>query len=164
MNQNELLINTLNKLVCTNSDRINGYEKAIEIVEKWENFGLEKVFKQHAALSSGYAAHWKQIMCSLGSEPVTDPNIHGEVFRGWVNFTTTFNGHTSKSLLHFLARGEKAALENYKEILRNAAHLPDYIQNEVQHQKTKIYNAQVSIVTMAIYVTTFERIHSHSAP
>lgn len=163
MNQNEILANTLNRLLCINCDRVRGYENAIETVEKFENIGLKKVFKQHASLSRGYAAHWEQLIRSLGGEPATDPNTYGEVFRGWVDFTTTFSGHTSKSLLHFCARGEKAALEGYKEILRTADYLPSYIHNDVQYQKTKIYTAQVSIVTMAIYATTFERVYNHSA-
>jgi uncharacterized protein (TIGR02284 family) len=163
MNQNELLANTLNRLLCINCDRLRGYENAIETVEKLENLGLQKVFKQHAALSRKYATHWGQIIRGLGSEPVTDPYKYEVVFRGWVDFTSSFSGYSCKSLLHFCARGEKAALEGYKEILRTADYLPASIQEEVQYQKSKIYTAQVSIVTMAIYVTTFERVYNHSS-
>lgn len=160
MNQNEILANTLNRLLSINCDRMRMYENAIETVEKLDNFGLKKVFRQYAALSRGYATHWEQIIRSLGSEPVNDPYLYDTVFRGWVDFTTIFSG---QSLLHFLARREKAALEGYKEILRTADYLTGSIQNDVQHQKSKIYTALVSIVTMAIYVTTFERVYSHSA-
>ena len=162
MNQDEVLANTLNRLLCINYDRIRGYENAIETVEKLENFGLKKVFKQHAALSRKYATHWEQVIRSLDSEPVKDPYRYDTVFRGWVDFTSTFSGYTCKSLLHFCARGEKAALEGYKEILRTADYLPGYIQDDVQYQKSKIYTAQVSIVTMAIYVTTFARVYNQS--
>ena len=162
MNQNEVLANTLNKLLCINYSRMRGYENAIETVEKLDNFGLKKVFKQHAALSREYVTHWEKTLRSLGHKPVADPYIYSEVFRGWMDFTTAFSGYTYKSLLHFCARGEKAALEGYKEILRTADYLPGYIQEDVQYQKTKIYTAQVSIVTMAIYVTTFERVYHHS--
>jgi uncharacterized protein (TIGR02284 family) len=162
MNQDEILASTLNRLLCINYDRVRGYENAIETVEKLQNIGLKKVFKQHAALSRKYADHWEQIIRSLGREPATNPYMYDVVFRGWVDFTSTFSGHTCKSLLHFCARGEKAALEGYKEILRTADYLPGYIQDDVQYQKSKIYTAQVSIVTMAIYVTTFERVYNHT--
>lgn len=163
MNQNEIFANTLNRLWCINCDRVRGYENAIDTVEKLENYGLQKVFKQHAALSKKYAAHWEQLIHSLGIEPRFDLYRYDVVFRGWVDFTSTFNAYSCKSLLHFCARGEKAALEGYKEILRTADYLPDSIHEEVLHQKSKIYTAQVSIVTMAIYVTTFERVYKHSA-
>jgi uncharacterized protein (TIGR02284 family) len=162
MNHDEILANTLNRLLCINCDRVRGYENAIEKVGMFDNIGLKKVFKQHAALSREYATHWEQTLRSLGSEPVLDPYRLDAVFRGWVDFTTTFSGHTCKSLLHYCARGEKSALEAYKEILRSVDFLPDNLQDDVRQQKTKIYSAQVSIVTMAIYATTFERIYSHS--
>lgn len=161
MNQKEILGLTLNTLLHINHDRVHGYANAIASVENQKNSSLLKLFKQYAAVSCRFAAHWEQTIRSLGIEPVGVNKHIYEVFRGWVDFTLPYDGYTNKSILHYCARGEKAAHESYKDVLLYSASLPSNIQDEIRYQKMKIHNAQISIVTMAIYVSTFDKTHAH---
>jgi uncharacterized protein (TIGR02284 family) len=68
----------------------------------------------------------------LGGEAETDSSTTGALHRGWVAVVGTLSGYSDKQMLDECERGEDAALERYRDALKQP--LPADLMTLVQKQ------------------------------
>lgn len=148
MNNNEQLINTLNELVRINYDRVLGYEKAIEDIER-EDIDLKAVFNQYAEQSRNCIIDLRRTIQTLGGEPATDSTTRGKLFRIWMDFKATLVTKGRESMLDSCAFGEEAAQSAYNDVLKAAIHLPDDIRIDIVTQQQALKAAHETIAGLS---------------
>jgi uncharacterized protein (TIGR02284 family) len=104
----------LNALLEKNYDAEAGYKTAKEQVE---NHQLKDFFGQQAQERYNFGHELKAEMKSFGQEPNKGTSLAGDAHRAWMNIKSTFSADESESMLEEAVRGEKAAVEEYNEVL-----------------------------------------------
>lgn len=111
-------IETLNDLVKINNDRIEGYQRAVELT-KDEDSDLRELFNRMADESRQYANELSTYVNSLGEEAEEGTRADGKIYRVWMGIKAAFSGKDRKSILESCERGEDAALKAYDEALND---------------------------------------------
>lgn len=110
----EKTINSLNKLVETNNDRIEGYEKASENTEEKE---LKSLFLKFIQTSTECLEDLENAIDSLGGNVNTEASVSGNFFRYWPGVKFALAGKDRKVILGLCEYGEEQAIEAYKVVM-----------------------------------------------
>ncbi len=108
----EQIVNQVNKIIQTNLDRQEGYEKALEQVK---DPTLKTLFEDCSNQSKEYAQELRQIVVSHGGEPVKDTSAAGDLYRVWMDLKSALSMDNAKAALQSCERGEDVALSAYRE-------------------------------------------------
>jgi uncharacterized protein (TIGR02284 family) len=111
-------IGTLNDLVKINNDRIEGYQKAVELTSDADS-DLREIFNGMADESRQYANELTNYMNRLGEEAEEGTRTDGKIYRVWMGIKAAFSGKDRKSILASCERGEDAAQKAYEEALND---------------------------------------------
>lgn len=132
----ENLVSNLQGLLEKNYDAEQGYKEAMV---KAENGHLKEYLKVRAALRNRFATELSDIIINLNEKPIESGSATGAVHRTWMNIKDAFSSDSDESILEECIRGEKASVEEYKEVLReNENHFTPEITSLITNQMLEV--------------------------
>ncbi|WP_158839039.1 ferritin-like domain-containing protein [Polaribacter sp. L3A8] len=114
MKYTEKISNKLNELLEKNYDAEKGYLNAAKNVESAK---LKIFFKNRASERSQFAKELRTEILLHGQIPEDSGTFKGTVHRNWMTLKSLFSANDEVAILEEAIRGERANLEEYKEIL-----------------------------------------------
>jgi len=123
------LIDILNTLIETCKDGEYGFKTCAEQVKSAQ---LRTLFMERAQSCRSGATELQAQVSRLGGKPETDSSASGTLHRGWVNLKGAFTGGNDQAILDECERGEDAALERYRDAIKEP--LPSDVAEIVQRQ------------------------------
>ncbi len=110
----ERMSNKLNELLTKNYDAEAGYKKAAEIVE---NPQLKQFFETQAQARYDFGHELKTEIRNTGGTPEKGTSFKGDAHRTWMSIKDTFTSNDEENILEEVTRGEKAAVNEYQEVI-----------------------------------------------
>jgi uncharacterized protein (TIGR02284 family) len=142
MKYTEKMSNKLNELLEKNYDAEKGYKKAAEIVD---NPKLKSFFKEEAQSRYDFGHELKSEIRNYGETPDKGGSVTGATHRTWMDIKSTFTSNDEEAILEEVVKGEKAAKEEYDEVINDTT-LPPTTQSILSkhrdHIDTAIRNAK----------------------
>lgn len=136
MNYTEKMSNRINELLTKNYDAEAGYKKAAEIVE---NPQLKQFFETQAQHRYDFGHELKTEIRNMGETPEKGTSFKGDAHRAWMDIKSTFTSDDEETILNEVTRGEKAAVEEYKEVMSDTT-LPPTTKSILSNQVSNIEN------------------------
>ena len=102
----------VNRIIQTNIDRREGYEKAIEQTEDPQ---LKDLFRDCKTQSEGYLSELREIAGRNGTEPTSSTSTAGDLYRAWMDIKQALSVNNTKAVLQSCERGEDVALNAYRQ-------------------------------------------------
>ncbi len=133
----EEISNKLNELLVKNYDAEKGYINAMNNVDNPE---IKMFFKRRATERSQFAKELRTEILQYGEIPEDSGSFKGTMHRNWMSLKSTFTTNDAEAILEEAIRGEKASLEEYKEILKDRT-LPPSIDSLLIKHKNAIQSA-----------------------
>lgn len=134
MKYSEKIADKLNDLLAKNYDTEKNYKYAAENVKDPQ---LKSFFNERAQERYDFGHELKSEIRSFGESPDKGSSFEGDVQRSWMNLKTTFSGNKEEAVLEETVRGEKAAVEEYNEVL-HSPEIPPSTQNILMKQRNAI--------------------------
>lgn len=134
MKYTEKISGKLNDLLEKSYDAEKSYRYAAENVEDPQ---LKSYFNERAMERYDFGHELKSEIRNFGETPDKGSSIEGDVKRSWMNLKTTFSGNKEEAILEETVRGEKAAVEEYEEVLKTQD-IPPSTQNILMKQRNAI--------------------------
>ena len=144
MQHNSKIAGILNDLIMINKDRTEGYEKAINELDK-ADVDLQALYQQYAQQSRMYATQLSQEVSKLGEEAATGTTTSGKIYRTWMSMKSAFSSNERKSTLEACEYGEDAAQKAYKEALSISSDLPASLAKLISRQQAELRSAHDTI-------------------
>ena len=133
----EKMSNKLNELLEKNYDAEKGYKKAAENVE---NTQLKNFFNEQAQKRYDFGHEIKSEIKNYGETPDKGGSTTGAMHRTWMDIETAFSSNNEETILEEVQKGEKAAIEEYNEVIKDTT-LPTTTQQILTKQRDTIQNA-----------------------
>ncbi len=130
----ETVGNRLNELLEKNFDAEEGFKKASENAK---HAGLKAYFNKKSQERLNFGNQLKSEIKNFGQEPETAGSAAGAAHRTWMEVKTWFSADNDESMLEEAIRGEKAALNEYQEVLQETT-LPATTKDLLKSQKSTI--------------------------
>ena len=135
---------SLNDSIQKNEDAIKGYEKA---AENAENIGLQSYFQNKSIERQNFLIELKASAPALETRDDKDGSATGSMHRAWMDVKAFFSGDNDESMLEEAIRGDKAAVEEYNEVLADTS-LPTEAAAIIRRQRDWINQDLEKIKTM----------------
>ena len=116
MSNTKELAGKLNQLLEKNYDSEKGFENAAKEVK---NEGLKQYFEQKAKQRYDFGHELKTEIKNLGETPEKGTSFAADAHHAWMNLKAAFSSNNEEALLKEAVRGEKLAVEEYNEIIKN---------------------------------------------
>jgi uncharacterized protein (TIGR02284 family) len=129
--------NRLNDLLTRNYDAELGYKKAAKIVQ---NPQLKRFFETQAQNRFDFGHELNSEISNVGGVPSKETHHLGDAHRAWMCIKDTFTYKDEESILGEVIKGEKIAVDEYKDVLNNST-LPPSTKIILIHQVDNIENA-----------------------
>lgn len=114
--ENQKTVDSLNKLIEINNDRVDGYDTASK---ETDSVALKSLFSGLSATSSSNLSELKAEVNRLGGTAEEGTRVTGKFFRAWMDLKAAFTGNDTHAILSSCEFGEDKALEVYEEVLDN---------------------------------------------
>ncbi len=137
MKYTEEISNKLNELLIKNYDAEKGYLNAIDNIE---NDRLKMFFKRRANERSEFAKELRTEILRYGELPEDSGSFKGTMHRNWMSLKSLFSSNNEQAIIEEAIRGEKASLEEYKDLLKDRT-LPPTIDSLLLKHKSAIQAA-----------------------
>ncbi|KQC32011.1 hypothetical protein AAU57_00745 [Nonlabens sp. YIK11] len=134
----------LNALLEKNYDAEAGYKTAKEQVD---NTQLKDFFGKQAQERYNFGHELKAELKSFGQEPDKGTSLAGDAHRAWMNIKSTFSANSADSILEEAIRGEKAAVEEYNEIINDST-LPPSTKSVLTKHRDNIQSALTNVKSL----------------
>ena len=128
------LVDQLEEILAKNIDAQKGYHKA---AENAESTSLRSFFEKKAMERKAFNNDLKQQLIASYDEIDDSGSFTGSIHRTWMDVKAMFSSDNDESMLEEAIRGDKAAIEEYEEVLENTS-LPNSIAMLIRDQKLKI--------------------------
>ena len=128
------VIDELNDLVEKNLDAVDGFQNASENVR---DPNLKNYLVEHARQRSQFNTELRQEITSLGGTPKEKKEGIANLHQTWMNLKTALSSDKEEAVLEECIRGDKNALEEYKDVLEERD-VPDNIKTTVRRQMGQI--------------------------
>lgn len=130
-------IKALNYLIGTAIDGENGYREAAEEADSSDlKTHMLKLGQQRAS----FRGELEQEVMNLGGDPKESGSAGAALHRTWLNVRDSITGKGDDAVVKESLRGEKAALDNYEDVL--GRDLPANLKEMVSRQHAEIKRAQ----------------------
>jgi uncharacterized protein (TIGR02284 family) len=127
---NKKVVSTLNELIETCRDGLDGFKEAAENVKNAEL----KSFFNNAATERAYCVQELQTeVRNLGGEAETTGSTAGAIHRVWMDIKGTLTGKDDHSILSECERGEDSAVSAFRDALKEG-NLPPNVLSIVERQ------------------------------
>ncbi|HKX84776.1 MAG TPA: PA2169 family four-helix-bundle protein [Pyrinomonadaceae bacterium] len=130
---NDAVISTLNGLIETCKDGMEGFKTAAEGVVRSD---LKTLFGEFSQERARFFGELQSLVSELGGDPEASGSFAGAVHRGWMDLKATLTGKDDAAILNECERGEDSAKNAYKEALQTA--LPSNVVEVLQNQYASI--------------------------
>tara|TARA_R110000765_G_scaffold36902_5_gene82091 strand:- start:2313 stop:2762 length:450 start_codon:yes stop_codon:yes gene_type:complete len=137
----EVIGEKLNDLLEKTYDAEKGFKKAAENTEHKQ---LKSFFENKAKQRYDFGHELKAEISSLGQNIDKGDSITGKAHRAWMDVKALFSLDSAEAMLAEAIRGEKAAVEEYKEVLEDTS-LPTTTASILRGQKEAIENGLANI-------------------
>lgn len=127
----------LNELLEKNYDAEKGYKLA---AEKVKNPQLKSFFEKRARERYDFGNELKSEIKNFGENPDKGSSLAGDAHRSWMNLKASLSNDTDESVLEEAIRGEKAAVKEYENVLKDSE-IPASTGNILLKQKNAIVAA-----------------------
>lgn len=141
MHNDDKIVSKLNELLEKNYDAEKGYKKAAEDIK---NSQLQDFLQSHSQQRYDFGHELKGEIKKLGGEPEKGTSLTADLHRTWIDLRSAIAGNNDKAVIEECERGEKAALEDYQEVLASAE-LPESTRSIVKQQHDRIQDALYKI-------------------
>ncbi|ADI13931.1 ferritin-like domain-containing protein [Truepera radiovictrix] len=129
MADNSEVIKALNYLIGTCIDGENGYREAADEATSQElKTRLLHLGQQRAT----FRGELEQEVLRLGGDPKERGSAGAALHRAWINVRDAITGKDDEAILAESQRGERAALDNYEDVLKRdlPAHLKELVARQ----------------------------------
>ncbi|SER57003.1 PA2169 family four-helix-bundle protein [Sphingobium sp. YR768] len=109
-------ISTLNSLIATTLDSVEGYTEA---AKNTENSGFVTLFNGLAGERRPLVSQLQQHVSSLGGEPEDDGTILAGAHRVFLNLKSVVTGHDDKAIINEVEAGEDHIKAKYEDALED---------------------------------------------
>ena len=133
--------NKLNELLEKTYDAEKGFKKAAENID---NPQLKAFFESKAKQRYDFGHELKTEIMSFGQKVDKGDSITGKAHRAWMDVKALFSLDNAESMLEEAIRGEKAAIEEYEDVLEDTS-LPSTTATILRSQKEAIKNGLSNI-------------------
>ena len=140
---NEKTISTLNGLIETCEDGVEGFKQAAEGVSSEQ---LKSVFMKYSQERAEYVADLQNLVRTLGGDPEDSGSTAGTLHRGWINIKSAITGNDDAAILNECERGEDSAKGVYKEAQKEE--MPGYIRDIIETQFSGVLAAHDHVRTL----------------
>lgn len=128
----------LNNLLERSYDAEQGFKKAAENVD---SDSLKRFFNDKAMERLNFRSELRQELVSSGLEIKEDSgSIKGSLHRTWMDAKAMFSSEDEESMLEEVRNGEKAALNDYDDVLEDNQ-LPPTTENILRNQRNTIQSS-----------------------
>lgn len=134
----------LNSLLEKTYDAEKGYKKAAENVE---NSPLKNFFEQKAQQRYDFGHQLKEEIKSFGQEVEKGDSLASKAHRSWMDIKALFSSDDEEAMLEEAIRGEKAAIEEYEDVLKET-NLPPSTHMLLSEQKNSIETSLSSVKSL----------------
>lgn len=134
----------LNDLLEKNYDAEKGFKKASENAK---HSGLKTYFSNKAQERYDFGHQIKAELRNYGEQPDKGGSVTGAAHRTWMEVKSWFAGDDDEAMLEEAIRGEKASVDEYKDVLSETA-LPASTKQLLEIQKNTIQHGLANIKTM----------------
>lgn len=124
----------LNDLLEKTYDAEKGYKKA---AENTEHPLLKPYFERRSKERTDFKQAIKKEIKQFDQNPETEGSLTGKVHRTWMDTKALFTADKAEAMLEESIRGEKSAVEEYKELLSDT-HLPPSTAIMLKDQMNRI--------------------------
>lgn len=136
-NVNQKRIDLLNELIEINNDRIEGYGKAIELLDK-NNFDLQSIFEGYRDQSIQFNNELIPLVTREGGIPTDETKTSGKMFRAWMDIKASLTPNSIKPILELCERGEDECKKVYTNVLEKSSQIAldliPYIESQAAMQ------------------------------
>lgn len=112
---NDVQIETLNTLITTTIDSINGYQEA---AENTDNDRFREIFRKNAEDRRQAVNRLGSCVRSLGGEPSTDGSFMGKTHQSWLDLKAAITGRDDQRVINSVEAGEDYLKEKYEAALK----------------------------------------------
>ena len=126
--------NKLNDLLEKTYDAEKGFKKA---AENTDNKLLKQFFSRKAQERYDFGHALKHEITSFGQEVDKGDSFTSKAHRAWMDVKAMFSSDNEEAMLEEAIRGEKAAVEEYEEVLKETT-LPPSTETLLTKQKQTI--------------------------
>ncbi len=133
--------NKLNDLLEKTYDAERGFKKA---AENTENAQLKSYFETKAQQRYDFGHELKSEIKTFGQEIDKGDSVTGKAHRAWMDVKALFSLDNAEAMLEEAIRGEKAAIEEYDDVLEDTS-LPSTTATVLTSQKQAIKNGLSNI-------------------
>ncbi len=130
----EEITEKLNDLLEKNYDTEKSYRFAAEKVEDPQ---LKSFFNERAQERYDFGHELKSEIRNFGESPDKGSSVGGDVRRSWMNLKTNLTTNKADTLLDETIKGEKAALDEYNQVLKEID-VPPSTENILMKQRNAI--------------------------
>lgn len=130
----EKLVHQLEEILQKNRDAEKGYRKA---AENADSQSLMSYFENKSREREQFNNSLKREMVANYDDIDDDSSFTGSMHRTWMDIKAFFSGDNDEAMLEEAIRGDKAAVEEYDEVLEDTT-LPSSIATLIRQQSTKI--------------------------
>lgn len=134
----------LNELLERTYDAEKGFKKAADNVD---NARLKNYFERKAQERYDFGHALKNEIRQFGQEVDKGDSLTGKAHRSWMNLKNLFSSDEEEAMLEEVQKGEKAAVEEYDDIL-SETNLPASTENLLKQQRQKIESGLANIKSM----------------
>ncbi len=124
----------LNAILEKNQDAIKGFMKAAEHAE---HPNLKSYFENKSKERATFSSALKSEIVAYGQKTESEGSTAGDLHRAWMDIKAFFAGHDDEAMLEAAITGEKAALDEYEDVLQETD-LPPSTRALLTQQMLKI--------------------------
>ncbi|PKD20616.1 hypothetical protein APR41_13145 [Salegentibacter salinarum] len=149
MRTKEEMGSKLNELLEKSYDAREGFNAASKNAK---NRKLQEFFKQKSQEREIFIKELRKEITGYGQVPKEDGSAKGDMHRTWMKLKSSVESDNDEAMLEESLRGEKAALEDYKDITKEKD-LPPTLSSKLNRQQQHI---QSSINNVKVYEQMFD--------
>lgn len=142
-NYNEEVSERLNGIIEKSIDAQKGFSKA---AENAKHSGLKNFFENKSEERANFTSQLQSLVAVTGKEVEDDGSFTGSAHRTWMDAKAFFTSDNDESMLEEAIKGEKAALEEYQDVLSKP--MPQGTKAVLQQQYSTIQSGLGKIKTM----------------
>lgn len=141
---NEKVGNKLNEILEKTYDAEEGFKKA---ASKANSANLKQYFKTKSEQRTHFKNELKAEVTSFGQKFDDSGSATAAAHRTWMDVKSLFSSDDDEAMLEESLKGEKAALDEYEEVL-NETTLPESTRNLLSKQRTQIQSGISTIKSL----------------
>ncbi|MFD1771054.1 ferritin-like domain-containing protein [Sphingobacterium suaedae] len=124
----------LNDLIEINNDRIEGYTKAIELVDATTDADIIALFERFRQQSQQFKTELTPLVIKEGEQPTDNTRLTGKLYRLWMDVKVNIEGHDRKSILASCEKGEDVFKKVYEDVIQDIDVIDERILAVIQSQ------------------------------